>query len=190
MHEKNITKIKRFDENGYFSLIYNRLALAEFSYLNTSEKIIYSVFARFSLEKSNFSEVDVFISENDTIIPLEEISYRKMASITGLSVGTCINSKKELSNKGFIIGKNIKINRKIVSNGYFKIPPYFKAKGESLNLYVYLKNKSYKYFGHIDTYRRKIAFETGKSVDDIHILLRKLYKLGLAERKGSIIYIR
>jgi len=102
-----------------------------------------------------------------------------MTRITVISAFQKMNSLGICDENGLVSDS---YEKEFCKNGYFKIAKGRNISGDLLIFYSYLVAKSREYGYCIDTYKYKLAEETGKTETAITKLLNRLYRLGLAER--------
>lgn len=160
--------------------------------LTPTERIIYS----FLVSKSIPQIEDLFDKDGSTIdtyylydyveehnwIDLFAISIRKLAKELNISNQSVINSISKLRLLEYIKDDKIYIDKDLISNGYFELQRLDVVSGQVLIFYSYLKDKSLRYGGKIDTYKVKLAEIFGLKIYSIKQYLTKLYSVNLIKR--------
>lgn len=173
-------------------IVFYRTLLTRARNLTSIERIMYS----FLISKSityldevfyqdgsciNMDKLHDYIYENN-YIDLYPISLRKISKELNIALQTVVNGLQKLRNNRYIKDNRIYVNEELLEKGYFELYVNKKIKGELLIFYSYIKQKSFKYKGCIDTYKRKLAQDLGTTKTAITKLLNRLYKSGLAKR--------
>lgn len=163
--------------------------------LTPNERIVYSYLIYKSITyidsafSSDGSELDINVI-NDTLeseryIAMHKISYRKLADELCMSPRSVIDILHDFKFYGIIDGDDIHVPVEIVNGGYFPICFRDGLNGKLLIFYSYIKNKSEKFGGQIDTFKWKLAEELKTTKIAITNMLNRLYKLKLAKRLSN-----
>lgn len=182
-------------------IVYYRTLLTREPDVTPSEKILYSFLVSKSIERLddifesdgkvlNSEELSFYIKDNNNFINLAYFNNSKLAKILNMERKTIIVGMKKLRKKRYIHldeygDECIYVSEKLIKHGYFELHHLDVLCGETLIFYSYLKDKSKKYDNCIDTYKSAIAKNTNWTIISISKMLRKLYKLNLAERQSD-----
>lgn len=160
--------------------------------LTPTEKIVYSFLVSKSIPlidsvfESDGVSIDTYSLyselDNSPWIEMYNISIRKMAEALHITPQTVITSMRKLRVGRFIRGDNIYVSRQILEQGYFELHRIEDLTGQQLIFYSFIKYKSRKYGGCIDTFRSKLAEQFGVSPYSIKQYLAKLHKMGFVRR--------
>lgn len=178
-------------------IVYYRTLLKRAKNITPDERILYS----FLVSKSITEYHEIFDKDGGTVnqdalselieyshsIEAKEINNTQIAKELSITRQSVIKAKRSLIEKRYIkfdcYGKEcLYINKELFEHGYFELVKKEHLKGDLLIFYSYLLEKSKRYGYSIDTYKYKLAEETGKTETAITKLLNRLYRLGLAER--------
>lgn len=118
--------------------------------------------------------------------PFPKISIRKMSKEIGVTTNTIFDSIHQLKEQGLLSSDDIEYQilyiDGIMDKGFFKLQKESGLNGKLLIFYSYIKNKSEKFGGQIDTFKWKLAEELKTTKIAITNMLNRLYKLKLAKR--------
>lgn len=176
-------------------IIFYRSLIGRAKNLTPNERMMYSFLVsktiaqmgeHFDFEKHlMLNDLYDFLQEKNNRLNVYEISYKKLADELNISFQSAINGYRSLIANKYIVNGEIYISKELIENGYFIIPEIHRLKGEALLFYSFLKDRSRKYDGEIDTYRYKLAELFGVKEPTIKQLLSKLYKFRLIERLNN-----
>lgn len=181
-------------------VIFYRALLNRANNLTPTEKIVYS----FLVSKSVSSIDCVFESDGVTIskdildccfndeqwswFDLNKINNSKLSrelNITRMTAISCVSKLEQFRFIKYDYDNDcwmIYVNRELLDCGYFELQKLDVIGGDLVVFYSYLRNKGEKYDYNIDTFKRKMAQDLGKTTIAITRMLQRLYKLGLAKR--------
>lgn len=161
--------------------------------LTPNERIVYSYLIYKSISHIGCAfnqdgiDMDVITDtlETERYITMYKISYRKLADELCMSPRSVIDILHDFKFYGIIDGDDIHIPSAIVNGGYFPLCLRKELNGKLLIFYSYIKNKSEKFGGQIDTFKWKLAEELKTTKIAITNMLNRLYKLKLAKRLSN-----
>ena len=107
---------------------------------------------------------------------------RKFCRELNITSQTFYRTQKDLCEKDLIRGNLIYIPKSLTEKGFIKLQGYDKIGGLLLIFYSYLKDKSNKYGGTIDTYKSKLAKDFGVNKLSVNQYFTRLKKLNLIKR--------
>ena len=172
--------------------IFYKTLLSENVGLTYNERILYSFLVSKSVSnldaiwssgehRLNTDILEDVLSENP-YIPICKMEYGFLSQELNMAFQSAINGVRKLQLLKLIIDDTIFVDIKTIRGGYFELVYMPSLKTETLIFYSYLKDKASKYGGIIDTFKWKLANETGVSKVVIKKLFNRLYKLGLIKR--------
>ena len=173
-------------------IVFYRHLLTEKQGLTPNERMLYSLLVSKSLliidevfnsdgENMDMEYVYDMLS-NDEYIEINHISIHNIMRALNISEQSVLNGMRTLKDLGIILDNNIHVPKSLLKRGYFEINTQIPLKGELLVFYHYLKDKAKRYGGCIDTFKYKLAEETGTTIIAIKQSLNKLYKRGYIKR--------
>lgn len=173
-------------------IVFYRALLTQCRELTPTERVIYS----FLISKSLLSLGDFFDSdgscmdmsslyesiEDDNWLELCSITNSKIAQELCISRQTVIRCVCRLKRLGYISHDKLFVGVVLLRSGYFELHNIDVLNGELLIFYSYIKDKSKKYGGCVDTYKSVLAEQLNTTKVSITKLLNRLYELGFAKR--------
>lgn len=142
-----------------------------------NERILYSIFSAYALYQNKHN--------NNNWYEYKVENVRKFCRELNITSQTFYRTQKDLCEKDLIRGNLIYIPKSLTEKGFIKLQGYDKTGGLLLIFYSYLKDKSNKYGGTIDTYKTKLAECLDTTKIAITKLLNRLYALNLAKRLNN-----
>lgn len=139
-----------------------------------SERILYSIFSAYALYQNKHNNNNWYEYNVDNV--------RKFCRELNITSQTFYRTQKDLCEKDLIRGNLIYVPKSLTEKGFIKLQGYDKTGGLLLIFYSYLKDKSNKYGGTIDTYKRKLAKDFGVSKISVNQYFTRLKKLNLIKR--------
>lgn len=143
--------------------------------MTPSEKIVYSAYAALAMYENHE------VKEEWYPFPVDHINkFYKKLQMSRETVRTALNS---LRDKGIVKDNSlIHIPKSLYEQGYFELHRLEDLTGQQLIFYSFIKHKSKKYGGCIDTFRSKLAEQFGVNPYSIKQYLAKLHKMGFVRR--------
>lgn len=174
-------------------IVYYRVLLNRARNLTPTERIVYSFLVSKSISiidevfntdggNLNMEMLCDYLQTNHNSVYLYRMSISQMMDYLNITKHTVIDSMKRLRELNYISGDYIFVNKELIEGGYFELYRHDILTGQTLIFYSYLKDKSKKYGGCVDTYRSKLAQIFDVKVYSIEQYLAKLSKAGLTKR--------
>ena len=173
-------------------IVFYKTLLTRGRNITPTERIVYSFLVSKSITyfsdlfDSDGSCIDTeelyYTVEEDHWLNLFPINNTRIASELNISRRSVIRCLQSLKDKRYIVDDCIFVNKELLEQGYFELHHTDILTGELLIFYSYIKDKSQKYGGCIDTYKSVLAEQFATTKIAITKLLNRLYELGLVER--------
>lgn len=174
------------------TIIFYKTLLTEAKDLSPTERIIYSFLVSksitliselFDVDGTCLDVVELYsLVEDDNWIDLYYMNNTQIAQKLNIARKTVTRSIEKLKSLGYIKGEYIRVTKELLEKGYFELHRLDMLTGELAIFYSYIKHKSLRFGGCVDTYKTKLAECLATTKVAISKLLNRLYALNLAKR--------